>query len=601
MLVQRGHQRVGLGGRLGPDGLLDEVEEALDALGIGPPGHGIDTRPPAHPWDHASVPPIDRLSALDCRVPRPRQRPGPAARRLDASVDGRAPSRVGAAPPRRRAPGARAALPPPRRAPASAPATHWVDDAGFDVARHVHGDDAGAARGAGRAARARRQAARPPARPRPPAVAHVPRRAGCAAAAGRSWARPTTRSSTASPRSRWRCCSSTPPATPRRRRAPARWSPAPRAVGAGRAWRPSRAASWRAPRAPRARPAGHRRPRRRRCPARCASSRRRRRHRARPLGDAPPRGGPSASRRCEGAREAGRRHGATINDVLLAASTLALGRALRRRGERPRAVKALVPVNVRGRRRGRRLGNRISFVTVALPVAVSRPDRPSCARVRDDTRARKAGGGAAPLEALAEVAELLPGRGAARRGAHRRARGLVQRRRLQRAGPAGRARRCSGRRVSAIFPAVPFLHGPRAVDRRAVLPRAAALRRLRRRRGGARRGRRRPRPRGGLRRAARRPARGPTRRGAPAPRARRQRAREAVDRAVERVDVDAPARRPRRTTRRRRSRGTDSVPVAARAPARSVADAQARPCRSRRRRSARTARARRGRARRSRR
>ena len=50
----------------------------------------------------------------------------------------------------------------------------------------------------------------------------------------------------------------------------------------------------------------------------------------------------------EGAREVGRRHGATINDVLLAASTLALGRALRRRGERPATVKVLVPVNVRG-------------------------------------------------------------------------------------------------------------------------------------------------------------------------------------------------------------------------------------------------------------
>ena len=56
--VQCGHQRVGLAGRLGPDGLLDEVEETLDAFGIGPPGHGIDAGPPAHPRDHASVPPI---------------------------------------------------------------------------------------------------------------------------------------------------------------------------------------------------------------------------------------------------------------------------------------------------------------------------------------------------------------------------------------------------------------------------------------------------------------------------------------------------------------------------------------------------------------
>ena len=59
VLVQRGHQRVGLCWCLGPDGLLDEVEEALDALRVGPPGHGIDAGPPAHPRDHASVPPID--------------------------------------------------------------------------------------------------------------------------------------------------------------------------------------------------------------------------------------------------------------------------------------------------------------------------------------------------------------------------------------------------------------------------------------------------------------------------------------------------------------------------------------------------------------
>jgi diacylglycerol O-acyltransferase / wax synthase len=40
----------------------------------------------------------------------------------------------------------------------------------------------------------------------------------------------------------------------------------------------------------------------------------------------------------EGVRAAGRRHGATINDVLLAAATIALGHALRRRGERAAKV-----------------------------------------------------------------------------------------------------------------------------------------------------------------------------------------------------------------------------------------------------------------------
>ena len=90
--MQRGHQRVGLRGRLGPDGLLDEVEEALDALGIGPPGHGIDTRPPAHPRDHASVPPIDRLSALDCAFLDLESATAPLHVGWTILVDGRAPS-----------------------------------------------------------------------------------------------------------------------------------------------------------------------------------------------------------------------------------------------------------------------------------------------------------------------------------------------------------------------------------------------------------------------------------------------------------------------------------------------------------------------------
>ena len=45
--------------------------------------------------------------------------------------------------------------------------------------------------------------------------------------------------------------------------------------------------------------------------------------------------------------------------------------ALRRRGERPATVKVLVPVNVRGGSEAAAMGNRISFVTVSLPVAVT--------------------------------------------------------------------------------------------------------------------------------------------------------------------------------------------------------------------------------------
>ncbi len=159
----------------------------------------------------------------------------------------------------------------------------------------------------------------------------------------------------------------------------------------------------------------------------------------------------------QGAREAGARHGATVNDVLLAAATVAVGRALRRRGDAPAEIKALVPVSVRDDGAAGDLGNAISFVTVELPV--SEPDPIAVLRrVHARMRARKAGDATAPLQALAQVGDLLPG--AARRA-------------VTRAAARSAAFNCVvsnvpgppvdlellGRRVSAIFPAVPFLHG----------------------------------------------------------------------------------------------------------------------------------------------
>jgi diacylglycerol O-acyltransferase len=159
----------------------------------------------------------------------------------------------------------------------------------------------------------------------------------------------------------------------------------------------------------------------------------------------------------QGAREAGRRHGATINDVLLAASTLALGGALRRRGERPSTVKVLVPVNVRGRGEAAGLGNRISFVTVSLPVGLTDPID-ILRRVRGETQARKNGGAAAPLEALSELAELVPGRVRrviARAASHAASFNAVV---SNVPGPPVELD-LLGRRVNAIFPSVPFLQG----------------------------------------------------------------------------------------------------------------------------------------------
>jgi WS/DGAT/MGAT family acyltransferase len=159
----------------------------------------------------------------------------------------------------------------------------------------------------------------------------------------------------------------------------------------------------------------------------------------------------------EGAREAGRRHGATINDVLLAAATVALGRALRRRGERPAAVKVLVPVNVRAGGEAGAMGNRISFVTISLPVGVADPIA-VLQRVRIQTRARKTGGGAAPLEALSEMAELLPG-GARRIVARTAARAASFNAVVSNVPGPPVELDLLGRRVSAIYPAVPFLQG----------------------------------------------------------------------------------------------------------------------------------------------
>jgi diacylglycerol O-acyltransferase / wax synthase len=159
----------------------------------------------------------------------------------------------------------------------------------------------------------------------------------------------------------------------------------------------------------------------------------------------------------EGARDAGRRHGATINDVLLAAAGLALGRALRRRGERPATIKVMVPVNLRDGDDAGALGNRISFVFVALPVGETDPIGVLRA-VAGQMRARKATGAAAPLQALAGVADLLPAapRGAVARAAARAASFNVVVSNVP--GPPVELA-LLGRRVSAIHPAVPLIHG----------------------------------------------------------------------------------------------------------------------------------------------
>jgi len=70
-----------------------------------------------------------------------------------------------------------------------------------------------------------------------------------------------------------------------------------------------------------------------------------------------------------------RAQGASVNDVLLAAVSGALHHHLRERGERPRAIRTLVPFNLRPLDEPvpRELGNRFGLVFLTLPVDVSGP------------------------------------------------------------------------------------------------------------------------------------------------------------------------------------------------------------------------------------
>ena len=107
-------------------------------------------------------------------------------------------------------------------------------------------------------------------------------------------------------------------------------------------------------------------------------------------------------------REAVGRHGATLNDALLAASSVAVGRALARRGEEPDHVRVLVPADVREEGEGAAdHGNRISILAVELPLGSPDLER-TLKTVRARTRTLKSAGHAGALDAAIQSAELLP-------------------------------------------------------------------------------------------------------------------------------------------------------------------------------------------------
>ena len=91
--------------------------------------------------------------------------------------------------------------------------------------------------------------------------------------------------------------------------------------------------------------------------------------------------------------------GATINDVVLAACAGAMRRHLDTRGEGPRPLKAMVPVNTRVADDGDGLGNRLSFVFCDLPCEESGPV-PRLRRVQRQMTARKEADGPAGGDAL---------------------------------------------------------------------------------------------------------------------------------------------------------------------------------------------------------
>jgi len=453
MLAHRGHELVGLRRRPGPDGLLDETEEALDAIGIGPAGHRFDTRRAAHPWDHGSVPPIDRLTALDTAFLDLDSDRAPLHVGWTILVEGRAPSLSAL---RRHVEGRLEHVPRFRRRVARPRLgdAHWADDACFDIAHHIHAVTLAPPGGPGEL---RQLAGALLSRPLDPShplwrmylVSGM--RGGGWAVVGQAHHALVDGIAAVEVAMLLFDAVGYPPA----RAAPVRWAPRPtpsmpaaaasfarsRFVGAGRVARSAAATMSHGADVPTA-------VRQLAAPApTSALNRSATRRRAVAFAVTP----------LESARAAGRRHAATINDVLLAAATLALGRALRRRDERPATAKVLVPVNLRGSGETAGMGNRISFLTVELPVALADPVE-VLRRVRTQTRARKAGSAAAPLEMVSQVAELLPG-GARRIVARTAARAASFNAVVSNVPGPPVELDLLGRRVTAIFPAVPFLQG----------------------------------------------------------------------------------------------------------------------------------------------
>jgi diacylglycerol O-acyltransferase / wax synthase len=101
--------------------------------------------------------------------------------------------------------------------------------------------------------------------------------------------------------------------------------------------------------------------------------------------------------------------GGTLNDVVLAAVTLALGRFLRRRGEQTDGLvlRAMVPVSVRADAQRGALGNRVAAMWAPLPVGSQDP-RAVLTEISDAMRGLKESGQAVGAQALTSLADFAP-------------------------------------------------------------------------------------------------------------------------------------------------------------------------------------------------
>jgi diacylglycerol O-acyltransferase / wax synthase len=101
--------------------------------------------------------------------------------------------------------------------------------------------------------------------------------------------------------------------------------------------------------------------------------------------------------------------GGTLNDVVLSAVALALGRFLRRRGEETDGLvlKAMVPVSVRADAERGALGNRVAAMWAPLPVGIEDPTA-VYAEVHEAMKGLKESGQAVGATALASLADFAP-------------------------------------------------------------------------------------------------------------------------------------------------------------------------------------------------